>query len=88
MKTPYYRPCMVIDGCSAAKAMFHRWEKQGYIEEFQGESGKTYTSAVSKIVGLVELTNGEVLCVPCERIRFTDKLAKAVIEKERTEDDD
>lgn len=89
MKNQYYRTCVVhdIDTFKDYEAIFHRFEKVSSIEVFFEDDGSQKSVVTSRVVGIVERTDGQIKVVDPECICFVDGFAERIASKFRTEEE-
>ena len=76
MKNQFYRTCRVYDiAFGDYEAIFHRFEKVSSIEVFFEDDGSQKSVVTSRVVGIVERTDGQIKVVDPECIRFIDGFA-------------
>ena len=69
----YLRPCLVRQKDeSLAKALFHCWAYEAYVEKPSPFIGGSPGGQVCSLWGIVEMENGEAMGIPPENIRFLD----------------
>lgn len=83
MKSQFYRSCTVIhpDTCKEFDAIFHRFEKESSLVMYTDEAGEPGSAVTSRIVGIVERTDGQILLVPPDCIRFIDRFAEKLVDR-------
>lgn len=88
MKNQFYRTCCVSDGSPLTDygAIFHRFEKVSSIEVVYDGDGTHKSVVTSRVVGIVERTDGQIKVVDPECIRFVDGFAERIASKFRMDE--
>lgn len=66
------RPCLIVNGDTEKKALFHTWEQNSQIIYPSPMVGGNGGGVVSVIMGIVELEDGSVIRVAPYQIQFID----------------
>ena len=84
MKSQYYRTCRVHEGLQGPgeyDAIFHRFERDTGIVVQEDSAGTPHSAIVTRVVGIVERTDGQIVLVEPEQIRFMDGFAERVVRR-------
>lgn len=86
MKNQFYRTCRVYDVDTEREflAIFHRFEKQSELILYTEDDGTNGYAVESRVIGIVERTDGQIMEVDPECIRFVDGFAERIASKFRT----
>lgn len=93
MKNQFYRSCEVTekDG-TQYYAIFHRFERISEMVYVTESDGVQRSAVAAKIGGLVERTDGQMILVEADCIRFLDgfsrRIVKRMLETVRGDDDE
>lgn len=86
MKGQFYRPCRVKDDPflehDYEDAIFHRFEKLSELTSYEDDDG-LHTVVTSRIVGIVECADGQVILADPETIQFVDGFAERIVNRYR-----
>ncbi len=79
MKNQFYRTCCVTQGTDEFDAIFHRFERDTGIVVQNDADGNPHSAVVTRLIGIVERMDGQIVLVEPESIRFLDGFASRII---------
>ena len=74
------RPCLIVNGDTENKALFHMWEQNSQIIPSPMVGGHA-GGVISTVMGIVELEDGSVIRVAPYQVQFTDNKIQEYIFK-------
>lgn len=90
MKNQFYRTCRVTQGTDEYDAIFHRFERDTGIVIQKDTDGNPHSAVVTRLIGIVERTDGQIVLAEPEQIRFMDGFSARIIRRfyERTDENE
>ena len=81
MKSQYYRTCRITQGTDEYDAIFHRFERDTGIVVQEDGTGNPHSAVVTRLIGIVERADGQIVLVEPEQIQFMDGFSARIIRR-------
>ena len=81
MKNQFYRTCRITQGANEYDAIFHRFERDTGIVVQTDDEGKPHSAVVTRLIGIVERTDSQIVLVEPEQIRFLDGFSARIVRR-------